>query len=276
MCRSTRAAIAAGLQPGDRAAIWAPNIARVDHRRARRPRRGRRARARQHPLQGRRSRVRARQDRRAGCCSPSTASSTPTTSRCCGPRATDLPALERDRRARGATRPTARSPWADYLAAGDAVPAADAERAHRRHPGRRPLRHHLHVGHDRPPEGRDGHARPDAARLRGVDRRRRPARGRPLPHRQPVLPHLRLQGRLDVVRSCAARRSSRTRCSTSRRCSTGSQRERITVLPGPPTLLQGILDSPRARPLRPLVAAPHRHRRRRRSRSSSSSACATR
>ena len=46
-----------------------------------------------------------------------------------------------------------------------------------------------------------------AARLRGVDRGHRAARGRPLPDRQPVLPHLRVQGGLDVVR--AARRDDR-------------------------------------------------------------------
>ena len=36
----------------------------------------------------------------------------------------------------------------------------------------------------------------------------------------------------------------RCRCSTYRRCSRTCERERITVLPGPPTLLQGILDHP--------------------------------
>ena len=50
--------------------------------------------------------------------------------------------------------------------------------------------------------------------------------------------------------------------------------ERITVLPGPPTLYQSILDHPRPRRLRPLQPAPGRDRRGGRSRSSSSSACA--
>ena len=51
---AARAFIARGVEPGDRVAIWAPNIGRVGRRRARRPpgRGGRRHR--QHPLQGRR------------------------------------------------------------------------------------------------------------------------------------------------------------------------------------------------------------------------------
>ena len=73
--------------------------------------------------------------------------------------------------------------------------------------------------------------------------------GRPLPDREPVLPHLRLQGRLPRVPACAARRSSRSRCSTRARCSRSSQRERITVLPGPPTLLpRRCSNIPTARP----------------------------
>ena len=45
------------------------------------------------------------------------------------------------------------------------------------------------------PEGRRDDARPDAARLPRLVRLGRPARRRPLPDRQSVLPHLRVQGR---------------------------------------------------------------------------------
>ena len=53
-----------------------------------------------------------------------------------------------------------------------------------------------------------------------VVRLRRPAARRPLPDRQPVLPHVRVQGRLARRACSAARRSCRSRCSTCRRCST--------------------------------------------------------
>ena len=55
------------------------------------------------------------------------------------------------------------------------------------------------------------------ARVRGVDERGRPARRRPLPRRQPVLPHVRPEGRHSSPASTPARRSCRTRCSTSTR-----------------------------------------------------------
>ena len=86
----------------------------------------------------------------------------------------------------------------------------------------------------------------DPAGVRRAGRRRSAcARGRPLPDRQPVLPHLRLQGRASSPASCAARRS----CPHAGVRRAGAvlervERERITVLPGPPTLYQSILDHP--------------------------------
>ena len=72
--------------------------------------------------------------------------------------------------------------------AGRAGPLGERDR-------RRPLRRHLHVGHDGSAQGRHDHPRPDTAHLRHLGLDRRTGRGRPLSRRQPVLPHLRLQGR---------------------------------------------------------------------------------
>ena len=54
--RAAAAYVAAGVAPGDRVAIWAPNVLGVDPGRARHPPRRRRARAAQHAVQGRRGR----------------------------------------------------------------------------------------------------------------------------------------------------------------------------------------------------------------------------
>ena len=76
------ALVASGIEPGDRVAIWAPNSARVDRRRAR-PVPGRRgAGADQHPLQGRRGGRHPLAAAARACSSPSPTSSAPTTSPC--------------------------------------------------------------------------------------------------------------------------------------------------------------------------------------------------
>ncbi len=49
-------------------------------------------------------------------------------------------------------------------------------------------------------------------------------RGRPVPGRQPVLPHVRLQGRLPVRDHAGGHDRSPMRCSTPARCSSGSTR----------------------------------------------------
>ena len=59
----------------------------------------------------------------------------------------------------------------------------------------RPLRPGVHLGDHRPAQGGDDHPRPDPAHLRHLVRGGRAAAGRPLPDRQSLLPHLRLQGR---------------------------------------------------------------------------------
>ena len=101
--------------------------------------------------------------------------------------------------ARGRRPTTAAIGWDDFVARGRAVTDARPRRARRVDRRRRPERRRVHVGHHREPEGRRDDARPDAARVPRLVRLGRPARRRPLPHRQPVLPHLRLQGRLPRV-----------------------------------------------------------------------------
>ena len=129
-----------------------------------------------------------------GCCSPSPTSSTPTTSRCSA-------GVERPRQPRGDRR-APRAPCADgHHRLGRLPRPGRRGRPPRPRPrgpqaidGRRPLRHPLHLGHDRAPQGGDAAPRRRHPGLRRLVDGRRPARGRPLPHRQPVLPRLRLEG----------------------------------------------------------------------------------
>ena len=106
-----------------------------------------------------------------------------------------LPRLERTVVLRG-DAPEGTQSWADFLAAGDAVDPGDSLRRSASSDCRRNLGSDLHVGNDGAPQGRHHHARADAEGLRGVVRPAGAGGGRPLPDRQPVLSHLRLQGRL--------------------------------------------------------------------------------
>ena len=62
--------------------------------------------------------------------------------------------------------------------------------------------------------------------------------GRSLPDRQSLLPQLRLQGRLARVPAARRDRPAARGLRRPRRCSARIARERISVLPGPPTLYQ--------------------------------------
>ena len=123
--QATRAAMAAGIEPGDRVAIWAPNswewiVAALGTLGA-----GGVARAAEHPVQGRRGGVRARPGRRAAALHRSAASSTPTTSPCCATRRLTCAAWTTSCSWRA--HAPGEHTFDDYLAAGDAIDAADAD-----------------------------------------------------------------------------------------------------------------------------------------------------
>ena len=125
-------------------------------------------------------------------CSPSPTSSTPTTSTLIR-SAGDVPALEEIVVLRG--------PDGTRHHAVGRVHRPRRRRRCRRRAGplrrgaaRRPVRHPLHVGHHRRAQGRDAAPRRERARVRHVVQRGRPARGRPLPDHQPVLPRVRPEG----------------------------------------------------------------------------------
>ena len=126
---------------------------------------------------------------------------------------------------------------------------------------RRSLRHPLHLGHDRRAQGRGADPRPHAAgghRLGGHDRA---DRRRPLPHGEPVLPHVRPEGRHPGLGRGRRHDAARGRCSTSTGCWPGSPTRRSRCCPGAPTLYQAHPRPPRSRPLRPVQPAGGGHRR---------------
>ena len=83
-----------------------------------------------------------------------------------------------------------------FASRGDEVAGGRGGGAPRRRAADGPERRALHVGHDRAPQGRGHDARPDGVAVPRVVCVRRAAGRRPLPHRQPVLPHVRVQGGL--------------------------------------------------------------------------------
>ena len=76
-------------------------------------------------------------------------------------------------------------------------PDAGSRGGHRRGDLADPVRHHVHLGDDRSPQGRDAHPRPVAARARVAGQGHGLPRGRPVSDRPALLPHVRVQGRLD-------------------------------------------------------------------------------
>lgn len=152
--------------------------------------------------------------------------------------------------------------WQDFLMRRRGGVAGDGPRPGRRPAPRRPLGHHLHLRHHRPSQGRGDHPCADPARLRRLERSGRPPGGRPLSDRQPVLPHLRLQGR--DHRLSAARRDDDPAAGL-QRGDRARQYRRRADLRTPRTAHPPPADPrpPRPRPARPLGAAPGRHRSRR-------------
>ena len=202
--RATRGAIAQGIEPGDRVAIWAPNswewiVAALG---------ALGAGAWLVPVN-----TRFKGDEaayvldRSGAVALFTVRGFLDTDYVALLRdaAPDLPCLEHPVLLAGAHDDEATLD--DFLAAGDTVDDADALARIDALGTRRRGRRDLHVGHHRPTQGRDAGARRVAARVRPVGAAVRAARRRPLPRGQPVLPLLRVQGGVDGVpaagRHCA-------------------------------------------------------------------------
>ncbi len=233
--------IAAGCRSGDRVAIWAPNglgwiVAALG---------AQCAGAAIVPIntrwKGARGGVRARRPPRPRCCSPRSASSTPTPWRCSTTTRPNCPTSARSscsparptvgapvgRRRTGLRSGTTSSPQVTSVSRGRGV-GATARRCSRPTPATRCS-----------PRARPGepkgvvmtHAQ-TVAPVHRLVRLRRAAAGRPLPDRQPVLPHVRLQGRLAGQPAAWRDDLSGRRSSTCRRCSTSCRPRRITVLPG--------------------------------------------
>ena len=199
--RYARGFVAAGVGARGPGGHLGAQLRRVDAGRAG-PLAGRgRAGPDEHALQGRRGglhRARRRAPRPWSRCAASSASTTPrcwrarTRARWRGSSCCATTSGVAAGPGRGGTVPVVG--LGDFLAAGDAVdPSVTAARAAAVR-ARRHLRPHLHLGHHRSPQGGGDDPRPVAAHVRDLVVHRRSGRRRPLPRRQPVLPHLRLQG----------------------------------------------------------------------------------
>ena len=195
MRASVRSVLALGVRPGDRVALWAPNSARWISRRScrRDPGPG------QHQVQGPGDRLRPVEERLLG---PVRRHRFP------GYGLRGHAAGRRSRLACAAARPYC-CPVRPGRAAARAVGGIPrcrgrgsrhgSGRGDRRGARRDRVGSHVHVWHDRPPQGRVPHPRPVAAGTRLVCEADGLPRGRPLSHHPAVLPHVRLQGRLDGV-----------------------------------------------------------------------------
>ena len=220
--------------------MWAPNTTDGSCR-ARDLPRGRRDRAAQHPLQGRRSGLHPRRDAGQAALHHRPTSSTPTTSRML--RDADAPSLpERDRRpARRRPRP-ARRVGTTFLAAGDGVTLGRDRGAERALTGDDLSDIMFTSGTTGRPKGAMlTHGASVRAVRRVVDRRRVASR-RSVSHRQPVLPHVRTEGRhprehSQRVDDRAARGVRRRRDDAARRrradLDAPGRADRLPVDPGP-------------------------------------------
>ena len=207
-----------GVEPGDRVAIWAPNSAEwivAAARPVRRPG------AVLVPVNTRFKGAEAADDPRAqpapGCSSPSPTSSAPTTSRMLARPApsspTSRPSSSLDGPAPAGT--TGRGTTSSRRATDEALAEVDRRRGRRRRPTTRPTSSSPRA----PPARRRASCRPTRRTLAGghrLGRDDRPHRRRPLPDGQPVLPHVRAEGRASSP-SVAAGRHDAPRAGVRRR-----------------------------------------------------------
>ena len=189
----TGALIDAGIGPGDRVALWAPNGCRVAAHRAGHAGRGRGAGPGEHAVHRARGAGRDRPQRRAGAV-----------------RGRRLPRRGPAGRAAGGGGAPDGGAWTGSALVvrvpeeWDAFLQARAEARWRlcwpRRGGARGgaaggrQRHHVHLGHHRAEQGRDDLARAVPGRGPGLGGLRAAWPGRPVPGGEPVLPHVRLQG----------------------------------------------------------------------------------
>ena len=211
---------------------------------------------------------------RARCCSPSPTSSAPTTSRCCARPASSCPTSRRSSCVHGpARRRTWR--WHDFVARADAGPAPRPRAARPRRRARRPVRHPVHLGHDRAAQGRGADAQPRPCawptRLAAIAGLRTGDRYLIV---NPFFHILRVQGGIlpRVVHGHDDPPASPS--STSPRAARRSSASGSPCCPAPPTIYQSILDHP-DRERYDLRRCASRSRAPPSSRSSSSAGCAT-
>ena len=277
--RSRGRFIAEGVAPGDRVAIWSPNTHHWVLARVRRAVRRRHAGPGQHPVHRARGARRDRPQRRvrADRCRPvpryrpARRAAYRRECRCCRSgarrrRAESYTAAERLPVAGALPWATAaRGPradagchaacarrwrgagvigWADLLDRAAAVPASAAEkRAAAVQPGGRE-RHPVHLGHHRAEQGRDDRAPAVAGRGPGVGRVRRgsPARTATWWSTRSSTASAYKAGILACLVSGATLVPQLVY--DAGRAMSLVESERITVLPGPPTIYQTILDHP--------------------------------
>ena len=145
----------------------------LDRLGARRGDGGRGARAAEHALQGRGGGVRPRTQPREAAVRDRARSWAPPTSPRCAARRPRAAAPARCPRSRTwsrwwsspTTHPATSAPGRTSWPAGRRCSGTEVTGARGRDRARCRLRHHLHLGHHRPPQGRGDHPRPDAARL---------------------------------------------------------------------------------------------------------------
>ena len=129
----------------------------------------------------------------------------------------------------------------EFLAGGATLAHADVRAVHERVAPQRHRRHPVHLRHHRGAQGRAEQPSAERAGVSHLERGRGADARRPLPGGEPLLPQLRLQGRLARLPVAGRHALPPRRSSMPGRVLDHIERDRISVLPGPPTLYQGLL-----------------------------------